>query len=286
MSKHLIAIGITTKNRQEDLDFTINDLKSKGYISVPILLVDDGSDVPIENKWPEMDVSIVRFDTSEGLIERRNFIASHLNAEYYISLDDDSSFDAPGAVKKIVEYLEANPQVGVLSLNFTEKGHDGIQLDTPITPCASFTGCAHVLRVSAFIDVGGYRSFFIHMCEENDLSLRMFDRNWSLMLFPGILVNHRKSVTSRYPTRNWYFQCRNTVLIWGLNLPIPLAIAKILKSFIGCFVISYRHKRSFRNGLYGFLVGCISLIKHRKSRSVIHTKSYFDWANLYYQSRK
>jgi GT2 family glycosyltransferase len=280
--KYRIGIGITTKNRHEDLDFTINDLKSKGYASVRILLVDDGSDVPIQDKWPEMDVSIVRFETSAGLIERRNFIASHLDADYYISLDDDSSFDAPCAPERIVAYLDTHPQVGALSLNYTEAGHDGLLLEAAMSPCASFTGCAHVLRVSAFLEAGGYRPFFVHMCEENDLTLRMADRNWTVMQWPAILVNHRKSAASRYPARNWYFQCRNTVLIWGLDLPVPLAALKIAKTFVGCFVISFRHKRPLASALRGFIAGCFGILQHWQSRSPIQYASYSKWAKLYY----
>ena len=92
-----IGIGITTKDRWEDLETTLSVLSSQGLSRLETIVIDDGSSRPAPPSLLERFpwVRFERSDRSYGLIEQRNRLAPMIKSDYYLSLDDDS-FPATG----------------------------------------------------------------------------------------------------------------------------------------------------------------------------------------------
>ena len=105
-----IGIGITTKDRWEDLEDTLSVLGCSGFSNLETIVIDDGSLRPapasLRQRFPW--IRFERSDRSYGLIAQRNRLADMISSDYYLSLDDDS-FPAAGDVDKAVQFLEAKP---------------------------------------------------------------------------------------------------------------------------------------------------------------------------------
>jgi Glycosyl transferase family 2 len=101
-----IGIGITTKDRWEDLEATLTVLSYKGLSALETIVIDDGSLRPappaLLERFPW--VRFERSDRSYGLIVQRNQLASMIRSAYYLSLDDDS-FPAAGDLVRAVQFL-------------------------------------------------------------------------------------------------------------------------------------------------------------------------------------
>jgi hypothetical protein len=141
----LVQIGITTKNRWDDLQATLKKISGFGLGHLRIVIFDDCSDVPcpfdVNALCPGAEFK--RFDTSRGLIVRRNEIAKTINSKYYLSLDDDS-FPSAGSLGDAVAYAET--LTDNLCLGFPiyapliDKSFDGSLRDSPCQ-VRSFVGC-------------------------------------------------------------------------------------------------------------------------------------------------
>src|SRR5687768_8649679 len=105
-----IGIGITTKDRWEDLEVTLSVLSSSRLSTLETIVVDDGSSRPVPPALLERFpwVRFERSDRSYGLIDQRNRLATMMTSAYYLSLDDDS-FPVAGDLGQAVQFLAAKP---------------------------------------------------------------------------------------------------------------------------------------------------------------------------------
>ena len=117
-----MGIGITTKDRWEDLDDTLSVLDSRGFSDLETIVIDDGSSHPapasLRNRFPW--VRFERSNQSLGLIAQRNRLAEMMTSDYYLSLDDDS-FPAAGDFDKAVQFLEAKPDTVGLAFSIVHR---------------------------------------------------------------------------------------------------------------------------------------------------------------------
>jgi hypothetical protein len=81
-----VSIGITTKNRWNDLEVTLQQICDAGLHMLPILIFDDGSDQPCPMNFSRFPLKITfkRFSDSEGLIVRRNGLVQEIQTKYYL----------------------------------------------------------------------------------------------------------------------------------------------------------------------------------------------------------
>jgi GT2 family glycosyltransferase len=77
-----VDIGITTRDRWDDLALTLSELRTQGYEDVETIVIDDGSKKPLpqalRTAFPK--VRFERVDTSLGLVVQRNRLARMLSS--------------------------------------------------------------------------------------------------------------------------------------------------------------------------------------------------------------
>ena len=117
MSLKKFTILITTKNRKEQLFFTLEKIKFLlDRDDVACIICDDGSDdgtfEAVQNKYPE--ISLIQNKKSKGLIYSRNRLMNLVETEYAISIDDDLHFITPDPLEKIAAFFEKEPKAGLL----------------------------------------------------------------------------------------------------------------------------------------------------------------------------
>lgn len=114
--RSLISIIIPTCNRFESLGNTLAALTTQLFPQnqLQVIIVDDGSDPPIGRLADSFPFSIRKvFQEQSGATAARNHGARCAAGEFLIFLDDDIDL-APGALGRLVQALEANPNCVLL----------------------------------------------------------------------------------------------------------------------------------------------------------------------------
>lgn len=234
-----VAILITACNRPAELEKTLALLEDQSYSPLQIVVIDDASTTPLETRLKQRFPSVTfwRNPRNLGYIASRSYGMSNLDADYIVSLDDDSAFISPDAIAKAVAIMEAQPRTGAL----TFRVHNSPDPPSTVEPMPqrivkSFIGCGHMLRRSAIQKVGGYRDFFFYYYEENEYSIRLMDGGFAVLFVPEIVVHHRESQIGRRHSRVLGYSIRNSLWTVLLNFPFPAVVPEFLwKAGVGTF---------------------------------------------------
>ena len=210
------ALLFTTKNRKEDLDFT---LKKIGYLlerpDVECLVCDDASEDGttdfLAQQYP--NIQRLRNETTQGLIYSRNRLMAATQAEYAISLDDDLHFITQNPLEKIETYFQNHPECSVLSFRIFWAKYEPESTATQQQPhrVKSFAGGAHVWRVSDWHKIPPYPEWFFFYGEEDFASYHLYKINKQVHYFPEILVNHRVDLLARKKNADYQVRIRRSL---------------------------------------------------------------------------
>lgn len=284
-----ITIGITTKDRWDELAITVRQLVALGLGEIPTIVIDDGSAEARADEVckPLKNCTIIREPVSLGLVEERNRIAQIVQTDYLISLDDDSCIEAPHNLEKAVQYMDANPDVAVLAFQITrvhpKPGHtmtqDRFKPLLPV-PVSEYNGCGHMLRVATFRKLGGYRGYFHNMCEERDYSLRVYGSGKRVVLFPDVHVVHRLTPVARSNTHVSFYSARNTLLCWLLNLPFLLCVWRCTRSMLGQVFAVLRGRQRCWPTIKGLAASLPVFLKYRHNRKPLPLSAVREYFSL------
>lgn len=279
--EELITIMITTRNRRDDLAFTLEKLISLQLAHLPLILVDDASDASIisdelVSKFPR--IKIVRNEVQRGLISNRNEMALLSVTPYVLSLDDDSCFrDAPD-LQRAVEYLARQPCVVALQFNNVDI-HFGDEAVTGSEPyrVQTYTGCGHLLKRSEFLRMGGYRADFIHMGEEVDFCRKAWRAGLEVHMYPKIIVDHRRTPVARFPAKNLYYLTRNYLIINYLHLPWPTMTGKVFSNALLIWWRNLRQRYLWPSVFRGWIDGIKYCLAHFRERAPMSRRQYREY---------
>lgn len=210
------SILITTKNRKDDLAFTLE--KSRYLLErgdVKCIICDDGSTDGtssfIQANYPEIE--LIQNKESKGLIYSRNRLLDLVTTEFAISLDDDAHFVTQNPLESIKKHFDKNINCGLIALRIfwgLEEPNDLVSTDK-ITRVQGFVGCAHVWRMKAWHDIPNYPDWFVFYGEEDFASYQLFKKNWEIHYLPDVLVHHRVDVKSRKNNADYTIRLRRSL---------------------------------------------------------------------------
>lgn len=216
MDKKKFTILITTKNRLEDLGFTLTKiaclLKRE---DVSCVLCDDGSTDGtsdfIKANYP--DIHLIRNEKSKGLIYSRNKLLSLVRTDYAISIDDDLHFITENPLELIEDYFNTHPQCGLIGFRiFWSKG-EPVSTHTSEQPhrMKSFPGGANVWRMKAWHQIPDYPAWFIFHGEEDFASYELFKKNIEIHYLPSVLVHHRVDLKARKQQADYMIRLKRSL---------------------------------------------------------------------------
>jgi GT2 family glycosyltransferase len=231
----LVTFMIATRNRFAELGKTLAACVAQDWPAVEILVVDDastdGTFEQVRRRFPQ--VNIVRREQNQGSIAARNDILSRAKGKYIIGLDDDSRFIDVDACRRVVERMEGEPDLGILS--FQAIGPENPERMTAAGRlhgewhCSSFAACGVAIRRSMLEKTGLFPDFFFHAYEEADLCIRAWDAGFRVLQWNEIVVYHEFSGLNRNEPRTHRRHARNEACSawmrcpWHLVLPMTLA---------------------------------------------------------------
>jgi glycosyltransferase involved in cell wall biosynthesis len=227
-----ISFLISTKNRCEDLLFTIGKIKNYLNENVTCIVFDDGSTDDTSEKvqlhFPEVRLHHNKY--SKGYIYCRNKMLNETMADFAISLDDDAHFITENPFKIIENHFNANPICGLIATRIFW-GKEIItysQTSTNQQIVKSYVGCGHVWRMEAWRDIPNYPEWFEFYGEENFASLQLFKKKWQVQYVPELLVQHRVDMKERAKSvKNSAFRYRRSIRADWFNYFMFFPISKI-----------------------------------------------------------
>jgi GT2 family glycosyltransferase len=278
----LVSIGITTRNRWQDLRVTLKRLAETGLGELPIHISDDGSDepCPIPGSSIPLQLKLRRFSDSAGLIVRRNQLASDAKTKYLLSLDDDS-YPISGSLEAAVQFAETDPDLLCVSFPIYNPNmgmHHTRSLTKEIYQVRSFTGCGHLMNLPHFWKVGGYREELVHQGEEIDLAARAFQEGFKCFHFPGFQIHHTASNRGRSWERMDYFGSRNNLLWNDWYVPRPIKFIQQTRTILAQTLLGLRVGRF---ALFkGQLDALLAIHQFRQFRRPFSMELYRLWKDL------
>jgi glycosyltransferase involved in cell wall biosynthesis len=216
MKEKIFSILISTKNRCNDLIFTLNKLQDLLIREdVECIVYDDGSDDGtveyVQNNYP--NIQLQRNEVSKGYLYCRNRLLHQTEAMYAISLDDDAHFLTDNPLGKIQNYFESNPHCGLIAFRIfwgvTEPVNTvSFEFSHRVQ---SFVGCAHVWRMQSWRNIPNYPEWFVFYGEEDFAAYQLFKKDLEVHYLPEIVVNHRVDLKLRKNSSDYYIRLRSSL---------------------------------------------------------------------------
>lgn len=249
-----ISFLIVTKNRPEELQFTLKQLR--GIVDVvnhEVLIFIDGctETEKLQNQfdWVKWYVS----DESISASPARNFLYSKAVGEILIGLDDDAHLISKNPVETIKEYFSANQNLGILA--FLEiKGllenlqNELLSIEKVEFLTADFIGCGFAIRKSIYEKTNGFPKWIDIYGEEPCLAIEILDLDYDILFTNQVVVNHRVNVKKRKLQGKNYFR-----------------FEKQLQNSFRIFIVYYRNP----------FPKIIRLLWHNFKKYAISDKTYF-----------
>ncbi len=196
------SILITTKNRIQDLLFTLNSISVLlDRKDVECIICDDGStdgtSELIKTNFPK--IILLKNKTSKGLIYSRNLLLEKTTAKYAISLDDDAHFLSDNPLEEIENFFMKNSNCGVVSFRIFWSKNNPTSIHTKENPfrVLAFVGCGHAWKMEAWKSIPNYPDWFKFYGEEDYAAYQLFKKNIQIYYLPSVLVNHRVDLKAR-----------------------------------------------------------------------------------------
>ncbi len=212
----VFSILITTKNRKNDLAFTLSKISYLlKDLTVECVVFDDGSSDGtyeyVKQNFP--NIKLQKNTVSKGYLFCRNKMLNETQATYAISLDDDAHFVTINPLDSIQKYFEENPKCGLLALRIFWGLADPNAVITTETPTRvqGFVGCGHVWRMKSWRDIPNYPAWFIFYGEENFAAYQLFKKNIEIHYLPEVLVHHRVDVKARKNNSDYTIRLRRSL---------------------------------------------------------------------------
>lgn len=239
MSKTDFSILITTKNRKDDLAFTLRKCQHMfERTEVTFIICDDGStdgtSAFIQENYPE--IQLIRNEKSKGLIYSRNRLMDLVTSEFAISIDDDLHFITENPLETIQKSFTENPKAALFSFRifWDLKEPSSTNCSEVSYRIKSFAGGANVWRMSAWKTITDYPAWFVFYGEEDFASYQLFKKNWEVHYLPEILVNHRVNLKERKKDADYTTRLRRSLradwYLYFLFYPIALIPRKLAYS--------------------------------------------------------
>jgi len=281
-----VSVGILTFNRRDDVIRAIESVYKQTYNDIEIVVVDsassDGTSEAIESQYPE--IKLIKIPRNLGCPGGRNHVFANCCGQFIVNLDDDGMLDED-AIKCAVEILEANSDVGIVSMELLDPGI--ASMPAGVSECvevSEFSGGASVFRSSMLKEIGGYPDCYFLLAEEMDLAIRALDKGYRILHTKRAIMWH-KTVRTTGETKWDYYRYRNPCLVVIRLFPPLLLVKYLMLRFGSYFFVSIRRK-SFDK----YLMACLYVVCHGpliiKNRKACNASSVDKFFRLRDQRKK
>jgi len=285
----LISIQILNWNRAEETLRAIKSALNQTYENKEIIVVDNGSTdnslTLIQANFPE--IKIVELDKNYGCPGGRNLGIEHCRGDFIFYLDNDGVLHED-AVSNAYKTISIDNQIGIVAgIVYDFESAQEIDASCKVKSFRKysnnlFQGGICLIRKSIYEKTGYYPEHFIYGAEENHLSLKLFDSNYTIVKDESVILWHKKSLVARDKEKETLLAFYNK-----LYVAITLFPQKYALQYVSYFLYKYPYYSSKQGILFGFLKSFPTnfpktVIRGLKNRDPVSKKAY----NKYAENRK
>lgn len=237
-----ISILIISKNRKEELAFTLRRLKSIVDISINEVLVlldgcTDGSE-QLVNQFDWINWTVLH--ESIGASRARNFLYKKASGTIFIGFDDDAHPLQDDFITIVESIFEENKNLGVIAFQEIKgvfKNDEEALSQKPKKKleylCNEFVGCGFAITKSVYLATNGFPLWIDIYGEESCVSVEVLANEKDILYTSRVSVNHRVNRQARLDNGMNYFrfekQLKNTAFYFIVYHRNPsLKIIKLL----------------------------------------------------------
>jgi GT2 family glycosyltransferase len=223
-----------------------------------IVLVDDHSDAESGQILRSLDggiVKYIRMAENGGQAAARSVGFATGKGKHLVSLDDDSWFLDEDALQRVWDRMEALGKCGILAFSAFSPGVPVQPSLNRLTLVSDHITCGAAYRAEVLRKTGYHLPFLRYVGEESDLSLKVIDAGFDLVLDSSIRVFHDYHPAGRSKkslARGRRFGVRNDLLRPWIYFPLDLALKVTVWRAASHLVFALRHGR-----LGATLRGCL-----------------------------
>jgi GT2 family glycosyltransferase len=217
-----------SRDRREDLLTTLPRHEA------PVVLVDNGStDGTVDAVRAALpEVTVLPLAENVGA-RARTIGAGHAGTEFVAFADDDSWW-APGDLARAAGVMRTHPRLAVLNARVLVGPEERLDPLCPVLAASplgtpphlpgprllGFIGCAAMVRLDAFLAVGGFDPVVRFPGEEERLSLDLAAAGWDIAYVDSVTVHHHPSTRRHDRAARRAAISRSKVLTAVMRLPV------------------------------------------------------------------
>ncbi|TGV04425.1 glycosyltransferase family 2 protein [Flavivirga rizhaonensis] len=271
-----LSFLIVTKNRPEELSFTLRKLKSLIDLTVHevLVLIDNCKETEAivqEYDWVNWEISNKSISASPA----RNILYKKAKGNIFIGLDDDAHPISQNFISSIENEFQNNENLGIIAFQEVRGLFDSdeialkhIKQEEPFFT-NDFVGCGFAIKKDVYNATNGFPKWMDIYGEEPALAIEVLDLEYQILYKGSIIVNHRVDVEKRKIQGRNYFrfehQLKNSIRYFLVYYPNP--IIKIIKLLIHNFrkyaLSDFKYFRLFLKVCVSNLFQIFNILKFR-----------------------
>jgi GT2 family glycosyltransferase len=272
-----ISFLIVTKNRPEDLAFTLNKLKSLIDFSIhEVLVFIDGcpkTETIINSfEWVNWTVSKKSISASPA----RNALYKKAEGQIFIGLDDDAHPISDAFIKSVEDDFKANKSLGIIAFQeirgLYKSDHEALSLAKQFAAYFTndFIGCGFAIKKEVYDASRGFPVWIDIYGEEPALALEVLDLGYQIFYNPEIIVNHRVDTVKRKLQGKNYFkfehQLKNAIRFYLVYYKSPLKkiVKLLLHNFTKYALKDFKYFKSFVYVCFSTLLKLSAILRYRR----------------------
>ncbi len=272
-----ISFLIVTKNRRDELIFTLNKLKAIIDLEVHEVLVfiDGCSDTEIIIN----DYNWVKWTTSKDSISAspaRQILYKKAKGDIFIGLDDDAHPISENFIETVEQTFIKDNSIGIIAFQEVRGvfNTDSNAINSAIKANSHFTndfiGCGFAITKNVYDKTRGFPVWIDIYGEEPALALEVLDLDYNILYQPDIVVNHRINTKKRQQQRKNYFRferlLKNNIRFYLVYYPQPFkkVLKIVMHNFIKYAIKDWSYFRSYFKVMFSTLYNLPLIYKYRK----------------------
>ena len=242
----IVTVNFNQPKVTEDLLKSLAEVNS--YPNLEIIVVDNGSKANPVPGWQERypGIIFIRSDVNTGFAGGNNIGIVHTTGDYLFLINNDTEVTA-GLIGKLVDTMEANPKIGMISPKIHYFDQPGMLQYTGYTPMNYYTcrnacigqfeqdrgqydflsgptgyahGAAMMISRAALQKAGGMAENYFLYYEELDWCERIRKAGYEIHVDLDALIYHKESVSvGKRTALKEFFMNRNRILFIRKNAP-------------------------------------------------------------------
>ena len=230
-----LSVVISNYNRRRELRRTLESVRALDPAPLECIVVDnhslDGSAQMVRAEFPQVRLLSLSRNRAIGAV---NVGIRASRGDYVLCLDNDMTLEGRGAFERAVAAFESNTALGAVALRIVEPDgrtspnspkHDPADgSDGDGYPAAVFDGGAVAFRRSALERTALYPEDFVLYHNEWVLAAALWDADFEVRYFPGIVAVHHHAPTARVQERVRRLWWRNYLRAAWRTLPAADAV--------------------------------------------------------------